>query len=82
MFPDPDVIDLGRPNAKAHFGFGFGIHHCIGAALARLEARVVIETLLARTSALRCAAEKTRYVPSLLVRCLASLPIEVAAWCR
>jgi cytochrome P450 len=77
-FPNPDAIDLARPNAKAHLGFGFGIHHCIGAALARLEARITLETLFARTSALRRVEEKTAYVPSLLVRCLAALPVELA----
>jgi len=77
-FPNPDAIDLARPNAKAHLAFGFGIHHCIGAALARLETRVVLETLLARTSALRRAGGKITHVPSLLVRCLAALPVELA----
>ena len=78
-FPNPDAIDLARRNAKAHLGFGIGIHHCIGAALARLETRVTLETLLARTSALRRADGKIAHVPSLLVRCLAALPIELAA---
>jgi cytochrome P450 len=78
-FPNPDAIDLARRNAKAHLGFGIGIHHCIGAALARLEARVVLETLFARTSALRRADGKIAHVPSLLVRCLAALPVEIAS---
>jgi cytochrome P450 len=78
-FPNPDAIDLGRRNAKAHLAFGLGLHHCIGAALARLEARVVFETLLARTSALRLAERKIAHVPSLLVRSLVSLPLELAA---
>jgi cytochrome P450 len=77
-FPSPDAIDLARPNAKAHLGFGIGIHHCIGAALARLEARVVFETLFARASAIRRTDQKTRYAPSLLVRSLAALPVELA----
>jgi cytochrome P450 len=77
-FPNPGAIDLARPNAKAHLAFGIGIHHCIGAALARLETRVVLETLLARTSALRLADRKIVHVPSLLVRSLASLPVELA----
>ena len=77
-FPNPEAIDLARPNARAHLAFGFGIHHCIGAALARLETRVVLETLFARTGALRRADGKVTHVPSLLVRCLAALPIELA----
>jgi cytochrome P450 len=78
-FPNPDAIDLARPNARAHLAFGLGIHHCIGAALARLEARVVLETLLARTSALRLGERKIAHVPSLLVRSLVSLPVELMA---
>ena len=75
-FSNPDAIDLARHNAKAHLAFGIGAHHCIGAAVARLETRVVLETLLARTSALRLADPKIRHVPSLLVRSLASLSVE------
>ena len=78
-FPNPDAIDLARRNAKAHLAFGLGIHHCIGAALARLETRVVLETLLARTSALRLTDQKISHVPSLLVRSLAALPVELAS---
>lgn len=78
-FPNPDAIDLGRRNARAHLAFGLGVHHCIGAALARLEARVTFETLLARTSRLRLTDAKIAHVPSLLVRSLASLPVELAA---
>jgi cytochrome P450 len=77
-FPNPDAIDLARPNGRSHLGFGFGIHHCIGAALARLETRVTLETLLARTSALRRADGEIAHVPSLLVRCLALLPVELS----
>ena len=78
-FANPDAIDLARRNAKAHLGFGIGIHHCIGAALARLETRVALETLFARTSALRRTGGKITHVPSMLVRCLTELPIELAA---
>ena len=77
-FPNPDAIDLARRNARAHLAFGLGIHHCIGAVLARLETRVVLETLLARTSALRLADRKVTHVPSLLVRSLVSLPVDLA----
>jgi cytochrome P450 len=49
VFEHPDEIMLDRPNAALHVGFGRGVHHCVGAPLARLEARVVLTRLLERT---------------------------------
>jgi cytochrome P450 family 130 len=46
-FPDPDRFDARR-EPRRHLGFGFGVHFCLGASLARLEARVAFEELLAR----------------------------------
>jgi cytochrome P450 len=46
--PDADQLDLRRENARQHVSFGAGPHHCLGASLARLEARVVIERLVRR----------------------------------
>lgn len=46
VFDSPDTLDLQRPNANEHLGFGHGIHFCIGARLARMEARVIVEELL------------------------------------
>jgi cytochrome P450 len=46
-FPDPEYFDIHR-HIERHVGFGFGIHLCVGAALARLETRVAFEELLAR----------------------------------
>jgi cytochrome P450 len=79
-FGNPDQIDLGRRNLRGHLSFGIGIHHCIGAPLARLETRVALETLLARTRTLRLAAENDlAHVPSLFVRSLKALHIEFEA---
>ena len=78
-FETPDAIDLARRNAKAHLGFGLGIHHCIGASLARIETRVALETLFARTSAIRRGDAKVSHVASLFVRSLQALPVELSA---
>jgi cytochrome P450 len=54
-FEDPDAFSLARPNARDHVGLGAGPHVCPGAYLARMETRVVLETLLARTAKLALA---------------------------
>jgi cytochrome P450 len=77
VFSDPDEVRLDRENIKAHLAFGHGIHHCIGAALARREASIALETLLTRTKNLRLAADNDlKHVPSLFVRSLQTLNIE------
>ena len=58
-FPDPDVLDFERP-AKRNLGFGDGIHHCIGAPLARLEARIAIEIFFSRYPNYRLVGQGTR----------------------
>jgi cytochrome P450 len=46
IFPDPDRFDVRRPNATRHLAFAHGPHFCLGAHLARLEARIAVATLL------------------------------------
>lgn len=78
QFEDPDCLHLDRESPRDHLGFGRGIHHCVGAPLARLEARVAIEALLARTRAL--TLDPTRppaYRPSIFVRRHAHLHVRV-----
>jgi len=76
-FPDAASLDLGRPDPKSHVAFGSGIHFCIGAPLARREALVVLQTLLARTSWFSRSGDAPRHVPSLFVRRLESLHLEL-----
>jgi len=58
VFSDPEVFDMRRqPNR--HLSFGYGAHFCMGAALARLEARIALERLLARTSEWRLQPGQT-----------------------
>jgi cytochrome P450 len=73
-FDDPDEFRLDRSDGKGHITFGKGAHFCVGAALARLEARIVIEQLVERTSQIE-AAETGRWLPSLLVRRLERLQL-------
>ncbi|QHC27171.1 cytochrome P450 [Streptomyces sp. GS7] len=55
VFADADRLDVRRPNAQHHVAFGYGIHQCLGQALARVELQVVIATLLRRFPAMRPA---------------------------
>jgi len=76
-FIDPATIDLTRENIKTHLSFGYGIHHCIGAYLARLEARVIFEVFLEKTANQRLAEDNDfRHIPSLFIRSLRQLTIE------
>ena len=79
-FPHPNQIDLHRKNPQDHLSFGRGIHFCIGARLARLEARVVLEELLARTHTVELNPDAPpRHVPSIFVRRLETLPLRMAS---
>jgi len=67
VFEDADRFDLRR-NASAHLAFGFGSHFCLGAALARLEARTALEALLSRPERFELADKRIEYPPSLITR--------------
>ena len=65
--PTAGVLDLSREAAVPNLAFGFGEHFCLGAALARQEARVLFEELARRRTTFRRAGDPT-YLPSSLVR--------------
>jgi len=76
-FPDPDRYDLDRDLEAGIASFGVGRHFCMGASLARLEARVVLEELVKRTSSYEIDPAGTRRVHSVNVRGFETLPTTV-----
>jgi len=73
-FARPDVLDLGRtPNR--HLAFAFGIHFCLGAPLARLEAKLAFQALLRRLPQLALADPSPRWKPMIFLRGLESLRV-------
>jgi cytochrome P450 len=77
-FPDPDRLDLTR-DTSGHLAFGHGIHYCLGASLARVEAEVGLGALLARFPLLSLAVppEELRWRPDSLMNGLESLPVRL-----
>lgn len=76
-FDRPGEFLLDRAETKGHLSFGKGAHFCVGAALARLEAKIVLRLLLDRTSTI-AQADVGRWLPSLLVRRLERLELAVS----
>jgi cytochrome P450 len=74
QFEAPDALDVGRL-ANRHLAFGFGIHFCLGAPLARLEAQLAFRALLRRFRGLALAGGEPRWKPMLFLRGLESLPL-------
>jgi len=67
QFPRPDVFDITR-DTSGHLGFGLGVHYCLGAALARLEAHIAIDALLDELPHLERSDTSREYVDSFLIR--------------
>jgi cytochrome P450 len=73
-YHDPDRFDIHRPLAP-HLAFGFGIHYCLGAALARLEGRIALEELLARFPEWDVDLDRAAIAPTSTVRGFEALPV-------
>jgi cytochrome P450 len=73
---DADRVKLDRPNAKQHASFGGGVHHCLGAALARTEGRIALSSLVRRFPSLTLASPPLRN-GRINLRGLTELPVSV-----
>ena len=76
-FADPDHFDIGRPGKPLHVGFGRGVHACLGAQLARIEARVALPRILDRLGDIRVAGDVT-WRPNIASRAVTGLRIGYA----
>ena len=76
VFSDPDRFDVSRAPAS-HLAFGAGVHHCLGAQLARLELQEAFRGLLGRVPGLRLAvpANELRFTPGMAIHSLCELPV-------
>ena len=77
VFERPDEFLIDRPDPGRHLSFSLGLHHCLGAALARLEGRIAIEELTRRYPALELAAPPTRRA-QLVLRGFETVPVRAA----
>jgi cytochrome P450 len=71
-------LDLGRVGAAQHLSFGSGVHHCLGAALARLEGRIALGTLVARFPATTLATDEPAWNGRMVLRGLDTLPVTLS----
>jgi cytochrome P450 len=74
---DAQTLDLGRSGAAGHLAFGSGIHHCLGASLARLEGRLAMGTLIRRFPQLELASDEPAWNGRLVLRGLDTLPVRL-----
>jgi len=73
-FPEPDRLDLARPDNR-HLAFGWGIHFCLGAPLARVEGQIAIGALARRLPGLALATDRPEWRESSALRGLRALPV-------
>ena len=77
-FSNPEKLDINRPPVRS-LGFGYGIHFCVGAALARMESQVAFSTVIRRLSDLKLAGEQPQFRLNYSLRGLEALPITFRA---
>ena len=78
MFENPEEFDPARKNAKRHLGLGHGAHFCMGAPLARMEMKVILEELVRRLPHMHLKPDQSfRYIPTLTFRGVQNLEV---AW--
>jgi len=73
-FPNPEQLNINRLPTRT-LGFGYGIHFCIGAALARMESQIVFETILRRLPNIHMTVDTPEFRPNYALRGLTSLPV-------
>jgi cytochrome P450 len=78
FFPDPDRFDICR-EGRGHITFGFGIHFCVGAPLARMEARIAFGEILRRVPPFSREPGRLAWAPSIALRGLRALPLRFDA---
>jgi cytochrome P450 len=81
VFERPDELDVSRP-ASDHIAFGLGPHFCIGASLARAEARIALETLARRFPEMSLAEGDVEWTGSAVVRTIRALPVRLGPEAR
>ncbi len=74
VFRNPERLDITRKEAS-HIAFGRGIHHCLGAPLARLEGRIAFEAILERFADIRLLTDHPPFKDNIVLRSLRSLPV-------
>ena len=75
QYPDGDRFDIHRQTRPRHLSFGYGTHACLGAALARVEARVALEEVLERFPEWDVDSGKAKLSPTSTVRGWETLPV-------
>ncbi len=79
VFPDPEVLDIDRPNIRQQLSMGHGLHFCLGASLARLEVVTMINAVLDRYSTIALTEDPgTKQTASLLTHAFVRLPLRLS----